>query len=139
MALFTSFSSFIFHSTLDVCTWLQQYHHHSCLSTPKCPNFSSFIHPPHFALFLLLLTFFSFLPCHGLPLTPSLLRVLRTCGIPLHRHPGLKEALSEMEKQGIISPFLFSTLANMLEGELEEGTADVVGCQEKALTVSVGS
>ena len=70
---------------------------------------------------------------------PSLLRVLRTRGIPLHRHPGLKEALSEMEKQGIISPFLFSTLANMLEGELEEGTADVVGCQEKALTVSVGS
>jgi len=44
-----------------------------------------------------------------------------------------------MEKHGIISPFLFSTLANMLEGELEEGTADVVGSREKALTVSVGS
>ena len=56
--------------------------------------------------------------------------------MPLHKHPGLKEALLEMEKQGITSPFLFSTLANLLEGELEEGTPDAHGIQEKALKVS---
>lgn len=69
---------------------------------------------------------------------PILPRVLRTCGVPLHKHPGLKEALLEMEKQGIASPFLFSTLANLVEGELGEGTADAAGSREKVLTVSAG-
>ena len=80
----------------------------------------------------------SLFPVPHLLLLASHPRVLRTCGVPLHKHPGLKEALLDMEKKGIASPFLFSTLANLVEGELREGTADAAGSREKALTVSQG-
>lgn len=99
---------------------------------------STVVLPPPFQSTLILSWFaLPFLPSSPL-LSPSLLRVLRTCGVPLHKHPGLKEALLEMEKQGITSPFLCSTLANLLEGELKEGSPNADGIQQKALKVSAG-
>ena len=56
-------------------------------------------------------------------------------GKKLSKHPGLKDALIEMETSGMCSPFLFSTLGHLYEEELAEETADKDTLLEKALKV----